>query len=49
MSPTLQKNDLKTLLKKQDTGFLAADKALTAAAAKGFSLPYFFVGGRVLV
>lgn len=45
MSPTLQKNDLKTLLEKQDTGFLAGDTALTAAV-KGFSHPYSLFGGQ---
>lgn len=45
MSPTLQKNDLKTILEKQDTGFLGGDTTLTAAV-KGFSLPYFLIEGQ---
>lgn len=45
MSPTLQKNDLKTVLEKQGTGFLDGDTALTAAM-KGFFLPYFLIEGQ---
>lgn len=45
MSPTLQKNDLKTTLEKQGTGFLGGGTALTAAV-KGFSLPYFLTEGQ---